>query len=131
MRKSFITLAAVGVAAFLVSDSAHAQKKEEKNITCNAEIKEIDTKAKAITVYIKDGPGAKKDRTIEIAGNTKIQKDGKINQRLKDLGEGDQINLTYRKARELGADKKTFEEVFKAVQIIVTTSASTNAPAKP
>jgi hypothetical protein len=129
-RKTSILTAVAVAPAFLLGTPAFAQKKEEKNITCNAEIVEIDTKAKAIVVSIKDGDAKGKERPIEIAGNTKIQKNNKINQKIKDLSTGDLINLTYRKTKELGDDKKTMVEVYKAVQIIVTTSAAgeTNAP---
>jgi hypothetical protein len=132
MNRKTSILAALAVApAFLLSTPAFAQKREEKNMTCNAEIIEIDAKAKAIVVAIKDGDAKGKERPIEIAGNTKIQKNNKINQKLKDLALGDMINLTYRKTKELGDDKKTMVEVYKAVQIIVTTSSTTEAPAPP
>jgi hypothetical protein len=125
--KSLLAAALALTAAIFLPAISHAQKTDTKNITCNALIQEVDTKGKAITVKIKDGDAAGKQRTIEIAGNTKIQRDGKINQKLKDLATGDEVNLTYKKVKEPTADRKSMVEVYKAVQIIVTTTAA--APA--
>lgn len=125
---------AIGLASALVLvgfSPVWAQKVETKNVTINGEIVAIDLKEKTITVKVTEGSGAGRERTFDVPANTKIEKDNKINQRLKDLKEGDKVNLTYRKGKELGPDHKTQVEVMKTIKILVLSSAEPGTPATP
>lgn len=119
-KKLTLAITALAVAFGLTATTqTFAQKIEEKNISVQGTIKAIDTKAKTITVAIEVGAGKGKEKEINVVTKTKIQKDDKLNQKLRDLAVGDKINLMYQQYQ----DKKTKKAAFDAVQIIVLESA--------
>jgi Cu/Ag efflux protein CusF len=127
-RKTMIVAGLVAAAVVFLHQEAYAQAKTEvKDMVAKGTIKEIDTKDKTLTITIKEGSGAGKDKTLEVAGNTKIDKGSAINLHLKDLKEGDEINVMYKKVKEPSADKKSMVEMLKALKITVLNAADTGA----
>lgn len=100
-----------------------------------AEITAIEAKEKSIKVKVLEGTGKGKEKTIEVPANTKIQKNNKDKQRLKDLKEGDTASINYKKVKRPDATGKAMVEKLEAVQITVLTSkeadTSSAAPTIP
>jgi hypothetical protein len=100
MKKIRLIATPVVLALFLVGWAVpvelFAQKVEEKNVSVRGKITAVDAKAKTITVKVETGAGKGGSRTVEVAHATKIQKDNKINQKLKDLAVGDDVNMMFR-----------------------------------
>ena len=124
MNKRLLIGTALAVAAaFVVNTSAFAQKADTAPKSVTGKIKAIDVKEKTITIAVKEGTSAGKDKTLEVPASAKIDKENKINLHLKDLKEGDEVSVSYRKVKEPSADKKTMVETLKAFKITVLSSA--------
>ena len=118
-----LTLAITALAVVFgltTATQTYAAKIEEKNVSVQGKITAIDTKAKTVTVMVEIGAGKDRAKAVNVPTKAKIQKDNKLNQKLKDLAVGDKINLMYRQYE----DTKTKKAAFDAVQIIVLESAS-------
>ena len=131
-RKATVVAGLILAAAVLVPVSAYAQKTEAKDLVAKGTIKEIDTKEKKITLTVVEGSGKGKEKILEVAANTKIDKGTAINLHLKDLKEGDEVNVMYKKVKEPSADKKSMVEAIKAIKITVLNAgdSGTNSTTK-